>query len=178
MNTVTASPIHLALMSDVEGLKARIANAVDDDATFKRLSQARANAAQLTKELASAQDALTAYAIAETRAEMDSMFSKFGDMAVTVTTEAGETANPIRSRYAITYEQRAYNTNTRRSDMVQRTTNGFAMLDTEAMAYLIERKPEAIPALIMDLAPGNPEAAFDQYFMAMRRGYLTGTVAA
>jgi hypothetical protein len=46
------------------------------------------------------------------------------------------------------------------------------------MRYLILAKSDAIPAVIMNLAPGgDAEEAFDAYFVAMRRGYMTTPVA-
>jgi hypothetical protein len=177
LNTDNASPMRLALMADVAELKATHALAVDDAATFKRLSDAAKEVTRLNTAVASAQDALTAYAIAETRAEMDKLFSKFGDITVTVATAEGETPNAIGCRYSIAYEVRTYDHHTRRSDFAQRIVHGFGALDREVMAYLVERKPEVIPALIMDLAPGDPDMAFNRYFVGMQRGYMQ-TVAA
>ncbi|AYJ87288.1 hypothetical protein D3Y57_16790 [Sphingomonas paeninsulae] len=140
-------------MADVAGLRASRAIAVDDTATFARLSGAAKETLRLASAISSAQDALTAYAIAEARADLDKLFSKFGDITVTVTTPAGEQPNAIQSRYTIVYDARAYHANTRQSDFAKRTVNGFGALDREAMAYLVTRKPEAIPSIIMDLAP-------------------------
>jgi hypothetical protein len=83
----------------------------------------------------------------------------------------------LPSHLSITYQQRTYDINTRRSDFAERIVNGFASLDDQAFTYLMDCKPEAVPSLITDLAPGDLREAFNQYFMAMRRGYLTGPVA-
>lgn len=172
MNSDNIPPMRLALLADVDGLKAAHAIAVEDAATFKRLSQAASEVTRLASAVSAAQDALTSYALAEARADLDKLFSKYGDIAVSVTTPAGGTPSAIGSRYIITYDMRTYDHNTRRSDFAKHTANGFLALDREVMAYLVSRKPEAIPALIMDLAPRDPETAFNRYFIHLQRGYM------
>ena len=55
---------------------------------------------------------------------------------------------------------------------------GVAGLDNAAYEYLITVKPEAIPAEIMALAPGNPQEAFMLYFVGKQRGYVKGAAVA
>jgi hypothetical protein len=37
---------------------------------------------------------------------------------------------------------------------------------------MMQHRPDVIPAAILDLAPGDPQAAMDRYFLALRRGWL------
>lgn len=55
---------------------------------------------------------------------------------------------------------------------------GFDALDDVAYEYLVTVKPEAIPAAIMELAPGNPQEAFGLYFVGKQRGYVKGAAVA
>jgi hypothetical protein len=178
MNTVAPTPAMLMLNIKVAGLQARLAEKRIDAATFKRMSEAAKDTAQLAKELSAANEEQATLALAETQAEKAAVYARFREMTVTVRTPEGETPSAIGSRYNITYEQLAYDIHTRRSDFAQRTVNGFAALGDEAYDYLIECKPEAIPLAIIDLAPGDPREAFGRYFIAMRRGYLSSPAIA
>lgn len=131
----------------------------------------------LSKALADAKDRLdTALADEETEAR-NKRLGQFSSIRVTATAPA-TAPNLISTAFHIEYDRLAYDMDLKQSVPEKHKCNGFAALDDTAFEYLVTVKPEAIPAAIMALAPGNPHAAFDAYFIGLRRGMFRTDVAA
>ena len=166
------------LTAEVERLSAELAQAQADVALLQRLKDAQANASRLADELAAAQDALANRLADDAGAERDARYKQFGAISVTVIPDAKRSPNALSASYSIRYDRVTYDHALKRSVMATHETLGFAGLAPDVMDYLVNAKPDAIPAIIMDLAPGDPAGALGAYFVAMRRGYLSGPVAA
>lgn len=152
------------LHRDMDKVRA-VENILGDTATEK-LKELAAAVETAKNELAMAE-------AAEIRAARERLLSTFSDISVSVSYPAGREGMLLSAGFLITYERLTYSMSERANLPKQYTCNGFAVLPDEAYAYLVEVKPEAIPAEIMALAPGDPREAFNQYFMAKQRGYLS-----
>jgi hypothetical protein len=80
--------------------------------------------------------------------------------------------NLLRRRFKIGYTALAYNFRTGHAAPQDYTVEGFNALPTPVMLYLLEKRPDQIPAVIMALAPGDPRQAFNRYNVGQRRGHL------
>jgi hypothetical protein len=76
--------------------------------------------------------------------------------------------------FTIKYCRLTYDYRTGQSVPKEHECNGFAALPNDAYEYLVTMKPEAIPAPIMKLAPGDPHGAFRIYLAGKARGYFKG----
>lgn len=131
----------------------------------------------LSKALADAKERFaTALADEETEAR-DRRLGQFSSISVTAVAPA-TAPNLISTAFHIEYERLSYDMDLKQSVPKKHKCNGFAALDDTAFEYLVTVKPEAIPAAIMALAPGNPHAAFDAYFVGLRRGVFRTELAA
>lgn len=138
---------------------------------------ALAKANDLAKALSNAKDRFaTALADEQTEAR-NKRLSAFSDIRVTAST-ADITPNLISTNFLIEYERLTWDMIAKQSLPMKHKCNGFANLDDTAFEYLLTVKPQAIPAAIMALAPGNPYAAFDAYFVGKKRGLFREAVAA
>ena len=172
--TKPKTQLDLGLLTAMVGdLTERLAQADADVALLLRLKEAEATATRIRAELADAQDK-RATALADAVAvERKAYYASFKDVRVDVSGgELGIISNPLTASYTITIKRLAYNYSTRNNDLVERSYNGFAALEADALGYLIDVRPDAIPAIIMELAPGNPADAIRRYHIAMQRGYL------
>lgn len=152
----------------VEDLTERLAQADADVVLLVRLKEAEATATRIRAELLAAQDK-RAEAIADAaKQERMARYASFKDARV----DASEGANALSASYTITIKRLAYNYATRQNDLVERTYQGFEALEADALGYLIDVRPEALPAILMDLAPGDPATAMRRYYQAKQRGYL------
>jgi hypothetical protein len=86
--------------------------------------------------------------------------------------------NLMNTEFMIYYTRKTWNNDAKESLPKVHECRGFAGLDNAAYEYLITVKPEAIPAEIMALAPGNPQEAFMLYLVGKQRGYVTGAAVA
>lgn len=125
-------------------------------------------------DIAAATEELSEALATEHETARKRLIASFSDISVSVTYPGGRDGMLLSAGFIIRYERLTYNMKAGESLPKQFMCNGFAALPDEAFDYLIEVKPEAIPAEIMALAPGDPRDAFNRYFMAKRRGYLVG----
>lgn len=86
--------------------------------------------------------------------------------------------NLISTCFRIEYERLTWDMKLNASVTMKHNCQGFMNLDDTAYEYLVTVKPEAIPAAIMALAPGNPQAAFEAYFLGKKRGVFRTVAAA
>lgn len=92
---------------------------------------------------------------------------------LTITT-ANADRGVLAASYHISWETPTFDYMSGDSPWARRTADSFSTMDDRVYAYMMEFHPEAIPALIMALAPGNPEQAMERYFVGMKRGWVSG----
>lgn len=158
-----------ALVQDI-GDRLNLAEA--DVALLQRLKGAEPTALRLRDELADAQSKLSLAMTNAVTEQRKALYSNFKDIRVSVAIGEGQSNNALSNRYTITITRMAYDSRTRQSDWVDTVTEGFGALDADARGYLMEVRPDALPAIIMDLAPGDPATAMGLYYRGMQRGFI------
>ncbi|WP_333573346.1 hypothetical protein [Sphingomonas sp.] len=129
---------------------------------------------KIDKSLKDAKDRF-ATALADEQEEARTLrLSRFSDIRVEVT----PADNLISTGFVIKYMQDTWDMRANASIPKQHECNGFANLTDDAYEYLLTKKPQAIPAIIMALAPGKPHEAMEIYFQGKRRGYFRDALAA
>lgn len=164
-----------ALVATVERLGAELQQARQDVALFQRLKASEADAKRLALDLRAAQDELTEALTADHQAEQDARFAGFLDITVREHMPFNG-SGVLQLAFSITVKREAFNGYETVPEVL--SFGGFQQLPSDAFGYLIEKHPERIPESIMELAPGDPYAAFDRYFNALRRGFLAVRSAA
>ncbi len=140
-------------------------------ATIELLGKpAQLKASEIEAALAEAKDRFATALADQAVIERGKRLASFSDISVEV--RPGESL--IDTGFVIRYMQDAWDIDLNQTVPKQHECNGFVALNDNAYEYLVTEKPEAIPAQIMALAPGNPQEAFSIYFTAKRRGYVTG----
>jgi hypothetical protein len=178
MNNSNKPADRVFLTSEFERLSASLDQARADVALLRRLKDAEKDAARIAGELAAVQDALVTANVDALSAARDAEFGNLRNLSIIATFGDKRAPSAISASYAITYERLTYDNAAHKSLWKSNSINGFSAVPMDVMRYLILAKPDAIPLAIMNLAPGgDAEEAFDAYFAAMRRGYMT-TVAA
>ena len=163
------------LANEVDRLSAALNQAYDDAELWRRLKDAEKRAPLIGLELARAQERLCAASADEIIAKREAEFAHIRGISVTVVGPPPPgSLSALSARYIINYERVIYDPTFRRSDWAPVSINGFNALASEVLRYLVLCKPSAIPAIIMEMAPDNPEAAMKAYFIALQRGYMTG----
>ena len=104
--------------------------------------------------------------------EREASYGGVTDIRIVGTENAQARANVLATSFTIFYTQPQWDMREQRSKPTERRVNGFMALPRPAMLYLLEKRPELIPASIRDLSPDDPHAAMDAYFQALRRGHL------
>jgi hypothetical protein len=91
---------------------------------------------------------------------------------ISVDVRPGE--NLISTGFVIRYTRDTWDVALGQTVPIEHKCNGFAALADNAYEYLMTIKPEAIPTVIMALAPGEPEKALSIYLQGKARGYFKG----
>jgi hypothetical protein len=170
MNDVTTSA---AVRAELAELSAEINQTREDAALLGRLQRAEGKLIQLLKKADALNTKLSKAVDTEGRQARDDEFAKFGGIIVTYTPLAHHEVHILSVRWDIRYKRLTWDMNTRQSVMLEHTVGDFDVLPEDVFRYLVLAKPEAIPSLITDLAPGDLDEAFHRYFMAKRRGYIS-----
>ncbi|WP_288410823.1 hypothetical protein [uncultured Sphingomonas sp.] len=131
---------------------------------------AQLKADEIEAELQAAKDRFATALADQAVTERNRRLAGFSDISVEV--RPGESL--IDTGFVIRYTRDTWDIGLNKTVPKQHECNGFAALVDDAYEYLVTRKPEAIPAQIMALAPDNPHEAFSIYFTAKRRGYVIG----
>ncbi|WP_230769749.1 hypothetical protein [Sphingomonas sp. Leaf4] len=140
-------------------------------ATIELLGKpAQLKANEIEAELQVAKDRFATALADQAAAERNKRLAGFSNISVEV--RSGESL--IDTGFIIRYTRDTWDVGLNKTVPNQHECNGFTALVDDAYEYLVTRKPEAIPAQIMALAPGNPHEAFSMYFTAKRRGYFNG----
>lgn len=129
---------------------------------------------ELDRALKDAKDRF-ATALADEQVEARSQrLARFSDIRVEV--KPGENLNV--TGFLIKYVRDTWDITANATVPKEHECNGFSALDDDAFDYLVTVKPQAIPAVIMALAPGKPREAFTLYMQGKQRGYFTTALAA
>jgi hypothetical protein len=163
-NTTTTSR---AIAVDLGRISLELAEARADVALLERLKSANDRVARLTSEQEKAIRARDKALAAEAKAEEASRFANISNVSVTDNVPA---ENVVRSAFTITYSRPVWDGRTSRH--AEHTVESFGALPPEVLDYIIEKRPEVVPAKIMALAPDCPRDAFRNYFVSTRRGYV------
>lgn len=106
--------------------------------------------------------------------EREERLKNFTDIRIV----ASPGSNLMNTAFTIYYTRKAWDNDVKESLPKVFECKGFAGLDDAAYEYLVTVKPEAIPAEIMALAPGNAQEAFGLYFVGKQRGYVKDAAVA
>ena len=151
---------------------ADLQRAREDAALFDRLSNARSEIARLQKAGSALTATLSKQLDQEAAAEKKAADARFRNLSVATTyPNSLRPSGLLAARFAIRWEGPSWNYQTRETEYREFSADGFPALPNDVYAYLMEHRPDVIPSIIMDLAPGDPQAAMDRYFSARRRGY-------
>lgn len=160
-------------MNEVTRLSKELAEAQADAAMYERLTAAAARVAELTPQLAEATAKQEAEEAARAAEEYEAQFEGVRDLRVTVTGDIGPDAGgAVWASYEITFVRPTWESWSGNTVSKKHTYKGFHSLPPEVFRYLLDKVPEQIPAGIMELAPGDPRAAFNRYFSGRKRGHL------
>lgn len=136
-----------------------------------------AKAEEITKALAIANEQLATVLADEAEAERKARLAGYGDVAVTVSYPPNYEGNLLRAGFAVEYTRLEWDNRARATVPKPHKIIGFRGLPGEVLEYLIEVRPDAIPAEIMALAPDKPYEAFQRYFISMRKGRIDAPAA-
>lgn len=154
---------------------AELTAAQDDVALLERLSGAQARVKSLLLEQETAMEEAEAARAAQQAQREEARFAGLIDVNVTKRDTPGSpSASVTRAQFVITYTRSDYDFQTGGNRPTEHSATGFMAVPDNVFAFLIAKHPEKIPPEIMALCPGNPTAAFERYFMALRRGYVEG----
>lgn len=161
-----------ALANEIEALKAQLSKI---NALVDLIGQpAILKADEVAKALNAAKENFATALANQATVEREQRLKAFSD--IRVVTKPGDTL--LDTTFTIYYTRNTWNMTLNESVPQEHSCTGFARLDDAAYEYLLTVKPHAIPAAIMDLAPGNAQEAFGLYFMAQKRGYVKGAALA
>jgi hypothetical protein len=166
--TTNIKPNSIQLKADLERIDADLEIALADVALLERLKSAQDRVARLTAEQEKATKARDKALAAEAKAHQDARFAGLVDVQITDKTPE---ENVVRSLFVITYSRPTWDGRTSR--VTQHERSSFGSLPPEVLDYIIEKRPELIPAKIMALAPDSPRDAFRRYFVSTRRGFVS-----
>jgi hypothetical protein len=153
--------------ANINRISADLAEAQADLDLLERLKSASDRVTRLTAELAKATKEGDRAIAAEAKATKAKLFSGITDVTVT---ESPKTANEgvLRSSWTIAWTKPTWDG--RRTRPMQHSATGFMALSPEVLDYIIEERPDLIPAKIIALAPDSPREAFYRYSASIKRG--------
>jgi hypothetical protein len=167
MTKQTAAEIRSELHAHSQNLN----DAHKDAATFERLRAASGEVTRLTKLCETLTATLAKAMEVEVKAERAAAHAPFKNMTISADDD-GRATGLLSTRFIIQYDLERYDFSDEPT-LVPVKHIGFGEMTDAAYRYMLEAKPELIPHSIMQLAPDNPRLAFERYFTAQRRGYLT-----
>jgi len=157
------------IASDIEALTADLYKVTETIELLGKPAQLKAN--EIEAALERAKDKLATALADQASVEREKRLAAFTDISVEV--KPGESL--LSTGFIIRYIKDAWDISLNETVPKPHECNGFAALADDAYEYLVSKKPDAIPAEIMTLAPGKPHEAFRIYFGAKARGFLKGT---
>lgn len=159
----------IIIKAELEQIETDLALAQDDAALLERLKSATDRVARLTANRDKIAAELDKVSTAEAKAHAASRFAGISGVSV-VDIDPGR--HLIHSRFTIYYTKPLWNGFT--STPTEQSVSHFRNLSPDVFDYLVEVRPDLIPAKIMTLAPDDPREAFNRYFISLQRGYIRG----
>ncbi|KQN90533.1 hypothetical protein ASE95_13775 [Sphingomonas sp. Leaf231] len=124
---------------------------------------------EIDKALQSAKDRFATALADQADREREERLSRFSDISVSIPV-AGQ--NLMNTGFIIRYKAKTWDMVLKDSVPKQHECNGFSVLPDDVYDYLVSKKPEAIPGIIMELAPGKPHEAMSIYLQSKARGFV------
>lgn len=160
-----------AIVAEIETLRADLEKV---SATVDIIGKpAASKAEQIANALKVAQDKLADALANEVIEARNKRLSSFTDIRV----DYARGDSLLKTAFTIHYRRNSYDYRIGMTVPQSHKCSGFEALNGNAFEYLLSVKPEAIPAEILVLAPGDPHAAFDIYLAGKKRGYLKALAA-
>jgi hypothetical protein len=160
-----------AATDNLAQISGNLTAALEDVALLERLKSAPDRAARLTAEKEKATKERDRALAAEAKAAKAARFAGITDIRVAESPEtASKNENVVRSSWTITWTAPTWDGYASRPKEHSRAS--FGSLPHDVLAYLVEERPDLIPAKIMALCPGSPLAAFNRYFVSCKRGFV------
>lgn len=160
------------MTTNIPGLAQRLDAARQDADLYDRLRGARKMHSDLQaiydEAMAVQAKADTAQAAADSEASCDGIT----DITVREIPDPADPTSVLKMGFDITFTKPAWNMYTKEAPLEPFSAHGFQVLPPAAWNYLVMKRPERIPAIIMALAPGDPIKAFDVYMVGRKRGWL------
>jgi hypothetical protein len=147
-------------------ISAELEEARADMTLIDRLKSAADRVKRLSGEQDKAIAARNKALAAEAKAKQEARFAGISDMRITCVGNE----HLLRLRFTIEYMSPRWNGF--ESVPARRSFESFDALPSDVLDYIIEVRPDLIPAMIADLAPGSPREAFGRYFLGKKRGYI------
>lgn len=167
-------PTSASIRAEIAVATSAMHKASEDAALYDRLKSAGAERDRLAKHCNTLTAQLHETLAQEDRERREAQAACFRNLRIEAKPDLARPDSVIATTYIIRYEHLVYDANSRANYWTPREVRGFAALEQNAYAYLMQTKPDAIPHEIMALAPGDPFAAMQTYFTHMRRGYVRG----
>jgi len=173
-NKITNRP-SAAIVAEIETLQADFNKVIAAAEIIGKPATVKAQ--ELQQAIAAANIALATALADEAEKARKERLASHGGIAISVEYPSGYEGNVLRAVFTIEYSKGVYDMGLRRVVQQPHKVVGFAALPDDTFAYLVENCPEAIPAEIADLAPGDPMEAFRRYFIGQKKGYLRAPAA-
>jgi len=161
-----------AIANEIETYKAQLGKIKDLVDLIGKPAIVKAD--EVAKALEDAKDRFADALANQGEVEREERLKNFTDIRIV----ASPGKNLMNTEFMIYYTRKTWNNDAKESLPKVHECRGFAALDDAAYEYLVTVKPEAIPAEIKALAPGNPQEAFGLYFIGKQRGYVKGAAVA
>lgn len=129
-----------------------------------------AKATELEADIRHAEERYAVALADKAEQERKERIAGFTDISITTSYPNQGEANLLRAGFVISYTRLEWDGRYRQSLPVNHSCKGFSALPDDAYIYLVTERPDAIPAEIMALHPGNPNEAFRAYFQGKQRG--------
>lgn len=160
------------IANEIENLNATLSKIKDLVALIGKPAVLKAD--EVAKALEDAKERYAEALTNQATVEREERLKAFTDIRIV----ASPGDNLMNTTFTIYYTRKAWDNDAKESLPKVFECRGFAGLDDAAYEYLVTVKPEAIPAEILALAPGNPQEAFGLYFVGKQRGYVKGAAVA
>lgn len=146
-----------------------------DAALYERLKKASAEIAKLEKIGKQLTATLSKNLADEAKEERDALAATVQNISIVVDYPgANKKEDLIGARVTLLCEQMIYDMDSRDSVWTARSYDDLRELPPSVETALRLDLAKLLPSIILDLAPGDPEAALNRYCLARTRGYLAG----
>lgn len=168
------------MTNDPAVIAAQLDQAKADAARWQALRGAEALVKTLQRQYDEAKEAQERQIEADAKSAQAARFALLSDLSVTEISPAnGADANNLsHRRWRICWTKPVFNSRIDQNVPQSFRIDGFHAIPGDVYEFLVIKHPELIPDAIMELVPGDPDEAFQEYFRGRRRGYFNRKVAA